>query len=44
MKTKISKFKMTINPFTLIFWSAVIVIIAFFGLLFGRKKEDLRKT
>jgi len=43
MKEKINPLKMTIKPFTLIFWSVVVVILAFLGLLLKRNKENPRQ-
>ncbi len=43
MKKKINPFKITIKPFTLIFWSAVVVILAVLGLLLKRNKTSPRK-
>ncbi|WP_187148756.1 hypothetical protein [Methanosarcina thermophila] len=42
-KNKINLFKIPIKPFSIIFWAAVIVVMAVFRLLLGRKKADLRK-
>ncbi|WP_167829518.1 hypothetical protein [Methanosarcina flavescens] len=42
-KSKINLLKTPIKPFSAIFWAAVIVVMAVFGLLLRRKKADLRK-
>jgi hypothetical protein len=42
-KNKINLFKTPIKPFSFIFWAAVIVVLAVFGLLLRRKTADPRK-
>jgi len=43
MKKETNLIKITIKPFTVIFWVVVVVVMAVFGLLFRRKKAYLTK-
>jgi len=43
MNKKLSLLKISMKPFTIIFWAIVVVAMAFFGLLLKYKKISLKK-